>query len=287
MNNSGELLPSPSEPGQLFVRTTLFEGDYVTALAISVSYSYGQMHCEKESRIVRHLINSFCLLVLFLTFFAADRAYGQSQTVSSSRAALIESTQKYKLSSAELLRLQEEELRKASQKLEQTRQLVSEGLVARRELADGEQELANLNARVAATRQAMADADRTIAEVMAEDSQRTLPLNSKSLTKQTVLRYNTAGPWSLADVISVQAFFLKTFGRTLPISAFAQTAAHNQLGWDHRNAVDVGLHPDSIQGKALVDYLRNHNIPFLAFRGAIPGVATGPHIHIGNPSSRL
>ena len=27
-------------------------------------------------------------------------------------------------------------------------------------------------------------------------------------------------------------------------------------------------------------------VAFLAFRGAIPGTATGPHIHIGRPSHR-
>ena len=221
--------------------------------------------------------------------FAADGVYGQShptKTVSSSRAALIDSTQKFKLSSAELLRLQEEELARATRKLEQTRQLVSEGLVAKREVGAGEEELAKINAKIAATRQAVADADRTIAEV--EESEKAVAVkSSRSLIRPTVLRYNTAGRWLLANLDSVQAFFLTTFGRPLPISAFAQTPIHNQFGWDHRNAVDVGLHPDSVEGKALIGYLQGHNIPFLAFQGAIPGVATGPHIHIGNPSSRL
>jgi len=49
----------------------------------------------------------------------------------------------------------------------------------------------------------------------------------------------------------------------------------------------VALHPDSPEGKGLIKYLQDQGIPFLAFRAAIPGVATGPHIHIGNPSRRL
>jgi hypothetical protein len=32
--------------------------------------------------------------------------------------------------------------------------------------------------------------------------------------------------------------------------------------------------------------LKTEKIPFLVFRHAIPGVATGPHIHIGFPSHR-
>jgi hypothetical protein len=59
------------------------------------------------------------------------------------------------------------------------------------------------------------------------------------------------------------------------------------MGWNHRNSVDVGLHPDSAEGSALIAYLQSAGIPFLAFRGAIPGVSTGPHIHIGSPSNRL
>jgi len=58
------------------------------------------------------------------------------------------------------------------------------------------------------------------------------------------------------------------------------------LGYDHRNAVDVALHPDSAEGKALINHLQNQGIPFLAFLSAVPGVATGPHLHIGNPSHR-
>ncbi len=62
---------------------------------------------------------------------------------------------------------------------------------------------------------------------------------------------------------------------------------HNRWGLDHRNGMDVGLHPDSLEGKALIKFLLSEGTPFLAFRGPVPGVATGPHIHIGNGSKRL
>jgi hypothetical protein len=59
------------------------------------------------------------------------------------------------------------------------------------------------------------------------------------------------------------------------------------MGFDHREAVDVAVRPDSIEGRRLMTYLRNADIPFLAFRGRIPGASTGAHIHIGRPSPRL
>jgi hypothetical protein len=61
---------------------------------------------------------------------------------------------------------------------------------------------------------------------------------------------------------------------------------HNRWGLDHRNAMDVGISPDSVEGQALMEFLRANGIPFAAFRVAIPGSATGPHIHIGLPSHR-
>ena len=92
--------------------------------------------------------------------------------------------------------------------------------------------------------------------------------------------------WSLADATKVENFFVTKFGRPLPTTAFGQSDIHDRWGLDHRQGMDVGLHPDSPEGVALVDFLRTEKIPFLVFRHAIPGVATGPHIHIGLPSHR-
>ena len=108
---------------------------------------------------------------------------------------------------------------------------------------------------------------------------------SSSQTKQ-VSPAEDSPRWSLADSRKVENFFFTKFGRPLPTSAFGQSDIHNRWGLDHRQGLDVGLHPDSLEGIALVDFLRAEKIPFLVFRHAIPGVATGPHIHIGRPSHR-
>jgi hypothetical protein len=84
----------------------------------------------------------------------------------------------------------------------------------------------------------------------------------------------------------IKPFFLSKFGRTLPVSAFGQTRLHSRLGFDHRNSVDVALSPDSREGRALLGKLRALGVPFITFRKAIPGIATGAHIHIGRPSPR-
>ena len=95
------------------------------------------------------------------------------------------------------------------------------------------------------------------------------------------------GKWKLTDAGKIEEFFVARFKRPLPLSAFGQSDLHTRWGWDHRNGMDVGLHPDSAEGRALIEFLQAESIPFLAFRGAVPGVATGPHIHIGNRSPRI
>ena len=95
------------------------------------------------------------------------------------------------------------------------------------------------------------------------------------------------GKWRLEDAAKVENFFVAKFKRPLPLSAFGQSDLHTRWGLDHRNGMDVGLHPDSVEGRALIDFLRAESIPFLVFRGPVPGVATGPHIHIGNRSPRF
>ncbi|HUK91767.1 MAG TPA: hypothetical protein VLZ81_15295, partial [Blastocatellia bacterium] len=66
-----------------------------------------------------------------------------------------------------------------------------------------------------------------------------------------------------------------------------QTPVHDKLGFDHRDALDVAVQPDSAEGEALMAYLRSQRIPFIAFRHAVPGSATGAHIHVGRPSHRI
>ena len=96
-----------------------------------------------------------------------------------------------------------------------------------------------------------------------------------------------SGRWKISDSGRVENFFLSRFKRPLPTTAVGQSPLHTRWGLDHRNGLDVGLHPDSVEGKALIKFLTSEEIPFLAFRGSIAGVATGPHIHVGNSSHRI
>jgi hypothetical protein len=93
--------------------------------------------------------------------------------------------------------------------------------------------------------------------------------------------------WSLEQAGKIKEFFLTRFGRALPVSAMGQTTVHDRMKYDHHDAMDVALHPDSKEGRTLIAYLRQTGTPFIAFRRKIAGLATGPHIHIGNRSPKL
>ena len=60
------------------------------------------------------------------------------------------------------------------------------------------------------------------------------------------------------------------------MSAYGQTALHDRMGLDHRDALDVAVHPDSPEGRALMEYLREAGIPFIAAWGVVPAQRRAP-----------
>lgn len=104
---------------------------------------------------------------------------------------------------------------------------------------------------------------------------------------QILIKFDGTNPFNEAALNGISSSFAHQFGHPLPISAMGQTAVHESLGLDHRNRVDVALNPDSPEGLWLRGLLQRRQIPYLAFRSAVPGSATGPHIHIGAASSHF
>jgi len=124
----------------------------------------------------------------------------------------------------------------------------------------------------------MADQERTLQHRI-EDAPDT--------AKQIAERFDGNGIFSPEEFAKIARAFEQHFGKALPISAMGETAVHRALGFDHRGRVDVALNPDQPEGKWLREYLESNKIPFFAFWQAVPGKATGAHIHIGRMSTRL
>lgn len=212
--------------------------------------------------------------------------------LSKSREEFVRLTGEYKKSLEQLIGLYEKDVARAEEKAAKLKELYAQGLISKREVEESEQAVVAAKAKITEAQRQMRVADEQVAEMMVEakameEMAKTASLAKGRLTTTTsYIRYNGAGSWLLSESWKIQQFFLQRFGRPLPISAYGQSALHNRWGLDHRNAMDVGVSPDSVEGRELMAFLRANGIPFSAFRGAIPGSATGPHIHIGLPSHR-
>ena len=101
------------------------------------------------------------------------------------------------------------------------------------------------------------------------------------------LHYEGSGTFTPAEFEKIEAAYQDRFSKPLPVSANGETAVHRALGFDHRGRVDVALTPDQPEGVWLRHYLETRHIPYFAFWHAVPGKATGAHIHIGPESTRL
>jgi hypothetical protein len=208
------------------------------------------------------------------------------------REEYVKATNDYKASLEKLLAIYEENAKKAEDKLQVSKKLLAEGLIAKTQVEENERALEAEKLKVADTRHQMTNADAQIAGVLVEteaDEQisKNLRLAKQSLIRTSAFtRYTGSGGWNLSDAWKIQRFFSDTFHKQLPIAVFGQGAIHDRWRLDHRNAMDIQLYPDGVEGRTLIDFLQKNGIPYSAFRSAIPGTATGPHIHIGMPSHR-
>ncbi|MCU1237412.1 MAG: hypothetical protein JWP63_5379 [Candidatus Solibacter sp.] len=128
---------------------------------------------------------------------------------------------------------------------------------------------------------------RQLAEMARSEEALEARLNHEPSTNHEFAdRYDGDGVFTMATFAHVELDFEKEFGKPLPVSAMGETAVHRSLGFDHRGRVDVAIHPDQAEGRWLLEYLVDKHIPYFAFRQAVPGKATGAHIHIGPLSTR-
>ena len=206
--------------------------------------------------------------------------------VKKAKAEVAAAANDYKASLEKLLVLQENDVTAASEIVEKRKELLTLAIISKKELEASEQALSAAQDKVANTKRQMAESDTLIADATAEAELAKLGPGAYQATG-AMIRFNGTMRWVLTDAAKVQSFFALRFNHALPISAFGQTAVHDHMGFDHHNSMDVAVSPDSAEGQVLMTYLRGAGIPFIAFRYAVPGSATGAHIHIGYPSHRI
>jgi len=255
---------------------------------------------KKAQKFLQQIVCVFCaFFVLLCIDVSAQRktkkkpAPAPPQTeLTKLRDEYVRLTNEYKASLGKLLPFYENDVKRAEEKLEQSKKLLAEGLIARTQVEENERALALAKEKINDTNRQLANAESQIASVLVEAEADAVIAKNLRLAKQSLIRtssftrFTGASGWSIGDAWKIQRFFSDTFNKQLPIAVFGQGAIHDRWRLDHRNAMDIQLHPDGVEGQALLNYLQKNGIPYSAFRSAIPGTATGPHIHIGRPSHR-
>jgi hypothetical protein len=260
---------------------------------------------------LRFIIVMICVVLGFMTMaveplWAQTQAAKNIESTSESKQAteparlhaqLRQATEEYKSNLEQVLMLYQADAKAAEERLAKIKELLAQGLVTRRELETAEEAAAQRRLKLAEAQVQFKGAEVQIVEALIEAESEDTPPKVRPISPQrpinalvhttAYIRYGGARPWSLSQADIIKQFFMHSFGRALPIGAFGQTALHDRWGYDHRNAMDVGISPDSTEGQMLMNYLRANGIPFTAFHYAVPGRATGPHIHVGLPSHRI
>jgi hypothetical protein len=171
-------------------------------------------------------------------------------------------------------------------KFERYQKLVAAGVLARAEIEPLQMELDSRRITVDLARN-RAKLLEDLAAMARTESILMQPEESTVHDSRVMQRFDGDGVFSPADLRKVMSAYESKFHKPLPISANGETSVHRALGFDHRGRVDVALNPDQREGTWLLGYLQRHDMPYYAFRAALPGKATGPHIHLGPGSTRL
>jgi hypothetical protein len=222
---------------------------------------------------------------------ALPRDGGSTAKLAQLRKELIDKIRASRDALKRLVADHEKRLARQSVDYDVKRRAFERGLIARAELDKSGNAVSATRQELERTRRWIAEDDAALAfpaaserKPRASNVERT---QGRSIVTRAFIRYLGSTVWSLADVDKIQTFFSDHFGRPLPVSAMGQSETHERMGLDHSEAVDVAVRPDSAEGRGLMAYLRRSGIPFIAFKSRVAGMATGPHIHIGPPSTRL
>jgi hypothetical protein len=250
---------------------------FVVLWSIKAEESQGVVAARQEMERVQRLINTGALPVAKIADaqLNLDDALDE-EVLERTLYGHIEETEEQQ--AADMLRSAQSRVDRQQTKVTRINDLIAKDLASPVDRVDLERELSN---REDALQQATVRA-ALLREVvgMAHAEQARLP----GLAEEKTSGDHLIEPKELK---ALTLAFEKQFSEPFPISAKGMTAVHRALGLDHTGRVDVAVNPDSPEGIWLREYLDQKGIPYYAFRVAMAGKATAPHIHIGPGSTRL
>ncbi len=228
-------------------------------------------------------------VLLALLTLVASSVEARSRKGTDTTQTLLDVAREHRKGLEESLPRREKALRDATASLDRNSTLYARGVITRKELDAAARDAGEARAQLDWTRQAMVRTSALVVEIEARRKLASLPplRPGQYEASEGLIRYSGSRQLSPGDLSALDRHFVTRLGRPLPVSALGQTDVHDRLGLDHRHAVDLALHPDSVEGGLVMAWLRDRGIAFLAYRTARAGAATGAHIHVGRPSERL
>ena len=201
------------------------------------------MSHQKAQRFLQRIVCVFCaFFVLLCIDVSAQRktkkkpapAPPPQTELTKLRDEYVRLTNEYKASLGKLLPFYENDVKRAEEKLEQSKKLLAEGLIARTQVEENERALALAREKINETNRQMANAESQIASVLVESAANEEIAKNLKLAKQSLIRtssftrFTGAGGWSIGDAWKIQRFFSDTFKKQLPIAVFGQGAIHDR-----------------------------------------------------------
>ncbi len=185
---------------------------------------------------------------------------------------------------ARMLGAAERRFERQAELVNERQKLLEMGAIAKLEMSSAQTELE--------TRRHVLDLARDRVRLI--EAQRQMALEEQNLehalesgtSRKAMFKFDGSGRFSPSDFEAIAVDFEAQFHYPLPVTARGQTPLHQSLGLDHRGKIDVGLNPEQPEGIWLRRLLEQRQIPYIAFRAAVPGSATAPHIHLGPGSLR-
>jgi hypothetical protein len=190
-------------------------------------------------------------VVLALLVLAVPPAHGRAKTWNDVRDGVLQIARQHQRALETSVPRRERDVREAEASLDRISRLYARGLVTRPELDAAARDVGDARAQLSWTRNELRRTAMLIVEIEARQKIASLPplRPGQYDASAALIRFHGIREVSRDELALLERHVTARGGNALPVSARGQSDVHTRLGLDHRHAVDLALHPDSVEGR--------------------------------------